>query len=203
MSKLKKDDKIFIAGHNGMVGSAIYRLLETRKHIKIITRSRSQLDLCDQVDVKNFMAYEQPDEVIIAAAKVGGIHANNMYPANFIYDNLQIQSNLIHCSHLQNVQKLLFLGSSCIYPKYAQQPIKENVLLTGCSRGVGLETTKILLNRGYNVYGISRKLTSEFEELLTAYPNQVYFKSYDLVNVVDIQKEIFKKNLGTYYFKNM
>ena len=123
--------KIFLAGHNGMVGSAIYRLLKHKKNIKIITRTRSELDLCDQKAIKNFMETEQPSEVIIAAAKVGGIHANNIYPADFIYQNLQIQSNLIHYSHLQNVDKLLFLGSSCIYPKYAKQPMKEDVLLTG------------------------------------------------------------------------
>jgi len=123
--------KIFLAGHNGMVGSAIYRLLKHKKNIKIITRTRSELDLCDQKAVKNFMETERPSEVIIAAAKVGGIHANNIYPADFIYQNLQIQSNLIHYSHLQNVDKLLFLGSSCIYPKYAKQPMKEDVLLTG------------------------------------------------------------------------
>jgi GDP-L-fucose synthase len=123
--------KIFLAGHNGMVGKAIHRLLECKKNIKIITRSHSELDLCDQKVVKNFMEMEKPDEVIIAAAKVGGIHANNTYPADFIYQNLQIQSNLIHYSHLQNIEKLLFLGSSCIYPKYAKQPMKEDALLTG------------------------------------------------------------------------
>jgi len=123
--------KIFLAGHNGMVGSAIYRLLKHKKNIKIITRTRSELDLCDQKAVKNFMETERPSEVIIASAKVGGIHANNIYPADFIYQNLQIQSNLIHYSHLQNVDKLLFLGSSCIYPKYAKQPMKEDILLTG------------------------------------------------------------------------
>ena len=123
--------KIFLAGHNGMVGSAIYRLLKCKRNTEIIIRSRSELDLCDQQAVKNFMEIERPDEVIIAAAKVGGIHANNAYPGNFIYQNLQIQSNLIHYSHLQNVQKLLFLGSSCIYPKDAKQPMKEDVLLTG------------------------------------------------------------------------
>jgi GDP-L-fucose synthase len=123
--------KIFLAGHNGMVGSAIHRLLKCRKNIKIITRSRSDLNLCDQKEVKNFMEIEKPDEVIIAAAKVGGILANNTYPADFIYENLQIQSNLIHYSHIQNVEKLLFLGSSCIYPKYAKQPMKEDALLTG------------------------------------------------------------------------
>ena len=123
--------KIFVAGHRGMVGSAICRQLQSDKSIKIITRSRSELDLCDQKAVKSFIETEQPDEVIIAAAKVGGIHANNNYPASFIYQNLQIQSNLIHCSHLHNIDKLLFLGSSCIYPKYSKQPMKEDALLTG------------------------------------------------------------------------
>jgi len=123
--------KIFLAGHNGMVGSAIHRLLKSRKNIKIITCTRSELDLCDQKAVKDFMESVQPTEVIMAAAKVGGIHANNSYPADFIYQNLQMQSNLIHYSHLQNVDKFLFLGSSCIYPKYAKQPMTEDVLLTG------------------------------------------------------------------------
>ena len=123
--------KIFLAGHNGMVGSAILRLLKLRKKIKVVTRTRSELDLSNQEAVKSFMAFEQPDEVIIAAAKVGGIFSNNTYPGDFIYENLQIQTNLIHLSHMQNVQKLLFLGSSCIYPKHAEQPIKENALLTG------------------------------------------------------------------------
>lgn len=123
--------KIFVAGHNGMVGSAICRLLESKQNIKIITRTRSELDLCNQEAVKNFMNLEWPDEVIIAAAKVGGIHANNKYPAEFIYENLQIQANIIHMSHIYNVQKLLFLGSSCIYPKLAEQPMKEDALLTG------------------------------------------------------------------------
>ncbi len=123
--------KIFLAGHNGMVGSAIHRLLKYKNNIKIITRSHSELDLCDQKAVKNFMETESPDEVIIAAAKVGGIHANNTYPADFIYQNLQMQNNLIHYSHIQNIEKLLFLGSSCIYPKHAKQPMKEDVLLEG------------------------------------------------------------------------
>ena len=114
-----------------MVGSAIYRSLKLRKNIKLITRSRDELDLCDQNAVNNFMTLESPDEVIIAAAKVGGIRANNAFPADFIYQNLQIQINLIHSSHLHNVKKLLFLGSSCIYPRLAKQPMKENALLTG------------------------------------------------------------------------
>jgi len=123
--------KVFVAGHMGMVGSAICRQLKSRQNIKIITRTRSKLDLCNLEAVKNFMALEQPQEVILAAARVGGIYANNAYPADFIYENLQIQNNLIHMAHIHNVQKLLFLGSSCIYPKFASQPMKEEALLTG------------------------------------------------------------------------
>ena len=123
--------KIFVAGHNGMVGSAICRQLRQQSGVEIITRTRKELDLCDQSAIQEFMKSEKPDEVILAAAKVGGIHANNTYPAEFIYENLQIQSNIIHTSHINNVQKLLFLGSSCIYPRQVQQPMRENTLLTG------------------------------------------------------------------------
>mgnify|MGYP001468893467 CR=1 FL=1 len=122
--------KIYVAGHNGMVGKAICRQINKKKDINIITRTRSELDLCDQESVGRFFNLERPDEVIIAAAKVGGIYANNSYPAEFIYENMQIQTNLIHMAHKQNVQKLLFLGSSCIYPKFAKQPITEQALLT-------------------------------------------------------------------------
>lgn len=123
--------KIFVAGHNGMVGKAIVRLLKKRVGVKLILRTRQELDLCDQVSVREFMKLEKPDEVILAAAKVGGIHANNTYPADFIYQNLQIQNNVINEAHLNDVQKLLFLGSSCIYPRAAIQPMSENSLLTG------------------------------------------------------------------------
>jgi len=123
--------KIFICGHNGMVGSAICRQLQQQPDVEILTRTRAELDLCDQAAVLEFMRSERPDEVILAAAKVGGIHANNTYPAEFIYQNLQIQNNVIHAAHLNDVQKLLFLGSSCIYPRHAPQPMRENALLTG------------------------------------------------------------------------
>jgi nucleoside-diphosphate-sugar epimerase len=123
--------KIFVAGHRGMVGSAICRQLQKQADVKIITRARDELDLCDQSAVHAFMKSEKPDEVILAAAKVGGIHANNTYPAEFIYQNLQIQNNVIHAAHLNDVQKLLFLGSSCIYPRAVEQPMKEEALLTG------------------------------------------------------------------------
>ena len=123
--------KIFVAGHRGMVGSAICRQLQSQSDAKIITRTRDELDLCDQRAVHKFMKSEKLDEVIFAAAKVGGIHANNTYPAEFIYQNLQIQSNFIHAAHKNDVQKLLFLGSSCIYPRAVEQPMREDALLTG------------------------------------------------------------------------
>jgi GDP-L-fucose synthase len=123
--------RIFIAGHNGMVGSAIVRVLSQQPDVKIITRTRSQLDLTSQQAVLEFFQAEKIDQVYLAAAKVGGIAANNNLPADFIYQNLMIECNVIHSAHLANIQKLLFLGSSCIYPKLADQPMSETALLTG------------------------------------------------------------------------
>ena len=131
MSKLKKDDKIFIAGHKGMVGSAIERKFIKEGFKNILTLSSKELDLRDQLSVDKFYKKRKPDFVILAAAKVGGIHANNKYKAEFIYDNLMIESNVIHFAHKNNVKKLLFLGSSCIYPKESPQPIKEEYLMSG------------------------------------------------------------------------
>jgi GDP-L-fucose synthase len=122
---------IYVAGHNGMVGSAIIRQLQHDSSNTIITANRSELDLTNQQVVNHFFAKNDIDQVYLAAAKVGGIHANNEYPAEFIYQNLMIEANIIHAAHTNNVQKLLFLGSSCIYPKLAQQPMKEEALLTG------------------------------------------------------------------------
>jgi GDP-L-fucose synthase len=122
---------VYIAGHKGMVGSAIMRQLQDDSTNIIITASRDELDLTNQQAVYQFFADNQIDQVYLAAAKVGGIHANNEYPAEFIYQNLMIEANIIHAAHANNVQKLLFLGSSCIYPKLAQQPMKEEALLTG------------------------------------------------------------------------
>ncbi len=131
MSKPNKEDKIFIAGHNGMVGSAIERKFIQEGFKNILTFSSNELDLRDQISVEEFYKKEKPDFVILAAAKVGGIHANNKYKAEFIYDNLMIESNVIHFAYKNNVKKLLFLGSSCIYPKESLQPIKEEYLLSG------------------------------------------------------------------------
>jgi GDP-L-fucose synthase len=122
--------KIFVAGHNGMVGSAICRQLRNQD-VELITASRQELDLTSQVQVKDFFSAHKFDQVYLAAAKVGGIYANNTYPADFIYQNLIIQANVIHSAHLADVDKLLFLGSSCIYPKLANQPMSEAALLTG------------------------------------------------------------------------
>ncbi len=128
---MNKDKKIYIAGHRGMVGSALVRQLNSSGFNNIITRTHAELDLCNQQAVANFFSSEKPDEVYLAAAKVGGIHANNTYPAEFIYDNLMIEVNVIHQAFKAGVKKLLFLGSSCIYPKMALQPMSEDALLTG------------------------------------------------------------------------
>jgi len=128
---MEKQAKIYIAGHRGMVGSAIHRKLTKEGYTNIITRVSAELDLRNQQQVTDFFATERPDYVFLAAAKVGGIIANNTYRAEFLYDNLQIQNNIIHQSYVNKVKKLMFLGSSCIYPKMAPQPLKEDYLLTG------------------------------------------------------------------------
>ncbi len=128
---MEKSSKIYVAGHNGMVGSAIVRKLEKEGFTNIIKRNSKELDLRNQVEVTKFFEEQKPEYVFLAAAKVGGIVANNTYRADFLYDNLQIQNNIIHQSFLNKVKKLMFLGSSCIYPKMAPQPLKEEYLLTG------------------------------------------------------------------------
>lgn len=122
---------VFVAGHKGMVGASVVKELIRTHDIEVITCSREMLDLTNQADVKEFFRQHKIDQVYLAAAKVGGIHANNTYPADFIYDNLMIEANIIHAAHSAGVQQLLFLGSSCIYPKLAEQPMKEEALLTG------------------------------------------------------------------------
>ncbi|MFH1744850.1 MAG: GDP-L-fucose synthase [bacterium] len=128
---MQKNSKIYIAGHTGLVGSAVMRKLESLGYKNLILKSRNELDLTDQPTVADFFEKEKPEFVILAAARVGGVLANSTYPAEFIYENLQIQNNIIHQSYLNSVKKLLFLGSSCIYPREAPQPIKEEYLLTG------------------------------------------------------------------------
>lgn len=128
---MHQQSKIYVAGHRGMVGSAICRLLESRGFEHIITRTSKELDLRNQHAVHDFFAFEKPDYVFLAAAKVGGIHANNTYRAEFLYDNLMMETNIIHAARVHRVTKLMFLGSSCIYPKLADQPLKEEYLLNG------------------------------------------------------------------------
>lgn len=128
---MNKNSKIYVAGHRGLVGSAIVRLLEKENYTNIVYRTHKELDLTNQQDVEKFFKIENPEYVFLAAAKVGGIHANNTYPAQFIYENIQIQTNVIHNAYLNKVKKLMFLGSVCIYPKFAEVPVKEESLLTG------------------------------------------------------------------------
>ena len=125
------DQKIYVAGHQGMVGSSIMRILKIKGYTNIVSRTHQELDLTNQADVNQFFAKEKPQQVYLAAAKVGGINANNTYPAEFIYINLMIEANIIHAAYKSGVKKLLFLGSSCIYPKLAQQPMSEESLLSG------------------------------------------------------------------------
>ncbi len=163
---MKKNSKIYVAGHNGMVGSAIVRRLIRDGYTNIITRSFQDLDLRDQQSVSGFFKNERPEYVILAAAKVGGINANISYPAEFLLDNLQIQNNVIHQSYVNGVNKLLFLGSSCIYPRECTQPMKEDYLLTG-----KLEPT----NEGYALAKIAGLKLCEF------YHKQYAFKSTSLM----------------------
>ena len=143
---MEKNAKIYVAGHRGLVGSAIVRSLERNGYTNVIGRTHSELDLLDQVAVRDFFEKEKPEYVVLAAAKVGGINANNTSPADFAYENMQIQCNVIKCCHDYKVKKLLFLGSTCIYPRMAEQPIVEDALLTG-----PLETT----NEAYAIAKIS------------------------------------------------
>lgn len=171
MTKMQITDKIYVAGSNGMVGSAIVRALKEKGFKNILTRRSKELDLRNQQDVNLFMQQEKPDYVFLAAAKVGGIHANNTFPAEFIYDNLMIETNLIHAAYINQVKKLLFLGSSCIYPKFAEQPIKESSLLTGT-----LEPT----NEAYAIAKITGIKLCEFYrkqygcDFISAMPTNLY-----------------------------
>lgn len=128
---MSEQSKIYIVGHRGMVGSAIYRALKAQLQTNLVTRTHAELDLTHQAAVQAFFAQEKPDQVYLAAAKVGGIHPNNTYPADFIYQNLMAQANVIEAAFRNGVKKILFFGSSCIYPRLAQQPMREDALLTG------------------------------------------------------------------------
>ena len=174
-------DKVFIAGHRGLVGSAIFRLLTKLGYNNLVVRTSKELDLRDQQAVSKFFDTEKPQYVILAAAKVGGIHANNTYPAQFIYDNITLQNNVIHQAYLSGVTKLLFLGSSCIYPKNAPQPILEEYLLTGA-----LEPT----NEAYAIAKIAGIKMCEYYykqygcKFISAMPTNLYGPgdNYDLQN---------------------
>jgi len=178
---MKLEDKIYVAGHRGMVGSALVRKLQKEGYTNIITRTSKELDLRNQQAVADFFAAEKPNYVILAAARVGGIHANNAFRAEFIYDNLMIEANVVHQSYLNNVTKLLFLGSSCIYPKFAPQPMKEDALLTGV-----LEYT----NEAYAIAKIAGvKLCENYRlqygcDFISAMPTNMYGPNdnYDLNN---------------------
>ena len=128
---LNNKSKVYVAGHRGLVGSAIVRRLEILGITNIISRTHAEMDLCDQLAVRQFMQKEKPDFIVLAAAKVGGIYANNNYPAEFIYDNMMVECNVVHEAYCAGIKNLLFLGSSCIYPKFSQQPIRESEILTG------------------------------------------------------------------------
>lgn len=176
-----KDSKIYVAGHKGMVGSAIVRSLKSRGFNNIIGRTSKELNLINQKDVEEFFKEEKPEFVFLAAAKVGGIYANNTYPAEFIYNNLMIQTNVIHSAYKYRTKKLLFLGSACIYPKFSPQPIKEEYLLTK-----SLEPT----NEAYAIAKIAGLEMCKFYrrqygcDFISAMPNNIYgiYDNFDLEN---------------------
>jgi len=176
---MNKTDKIYVAGHRGLVGSAIVRNLKEKGYTNVIGRTHKELDLCNQAAVRAFFEAERPDVVVLAAAKVGGINANNTVPAEFIYENSQIQCNVIQCCHEFQVKKLLFLGSTCIYPKMAPQPIPEDALLTG-----PLEPT----NEAYALAKISGLKMCQFykrqygDDFISCMPTNLYgpHDNYDL-----------------------
>lgn len=178
---MDKNAKIFVAGHRGLVGSAIVRNLISKGYTNIVTRTHKELDLTEQQAVRDFFDKEEPEYVVLAAAKVGGINANNTKPADFIYQNMQIQNNVIKCAHDHKVKKLLFLGSTCIYPRMAPQPIKEESLLTG-----SLEKT----NEAYAIAKISGLEMCKFfkrqygDDFISCMPTNLYgpYDNYDLSN---------------------
>ena len=178
--------KVYIAGHCGMVGSAIFRFLKN-KNVKIVYKTRKELDLTCQKKVNSFFSRESIDQVYIAAAKVGGIHANFTYPAEFIYENLMIQSNIIHAAFLNGVKKLLFLGSSCVYPKNSSQPIKEKNLLNG-----SLEST----NEPYAIAKIAGIKLCESYNRQYRISHGIDFRSVMPTNLYGVGDNYHPKNKG-------
>lgn len=178
---MDKNAKIYVAGHHGLVGSAIVRNLQAKGYMNVIGKSHKELDLTNQAAVRDFFEKERPEYVVLAAAKVGGINANNTTPADFAYENMQIQCNVIKCAHDYQVKKLLFLGSTCIYPRMASQPIPEDALLTG-----PLETT----NEAYAIAKISGLEMCKFfkrqygDDFISCMPTNLYgpYDNYDLNN---------------------
>lgn len=208
---MNKDAKIYIAGHRGLVGSAIMRTLESQGYTNVIGRTRDELDLTDQVAVEQFFATEKPEYVFLAAAKVGGIVANNIYRADFIFENLQIQNNIIGSSYKHKVTKLLFLGSSCIYPKLAPQPMSEDVLLTSdleytnepyaIAKIAGIKTiegfnieygTNYLSVMPTNLYGVNDNFDLEKSHVMPAMIRKMVLCQY----LEQGKPELVAKNLG-------
>jgi GDP-L-fucose synthase len=202
---MEQTAKIFITGHNGMVGSSLYRKLKNEGYNNIVTINSSQLDLRNQNAVNDFFKKEKPEYVILAAAKVGGIHANNAYRAEFIYDNLMIEANVIHASYYYNVKKLLFLGSSCIYPKMATQPISEESLLGGyleysnrpyaISKIAGIELCmsyrsqygcNFIAAMPTNLYGTNDNYHPENSHVLPALIRKIYIANQENLESVEI-----------------
>ena len=202
---INKKSKIYIAGHKGMVGSSLIRLFQKKGYTNLHTRTKKQLDLLDQSKTFAYLKKQKPDAVIIAAAKVGGIHANNKYRADFIYQNLQIQNNLIHGSYLAGVKKLIFLGSSCIYPRDCRQPIKEEYLLSGPSEQTNepyaiakiaglkmIENYNIQHNTNYlclmpcNLYGPNDNYDSNNSHFLPAILKKIYSAKINNLNSITL-----------------
>jgi len=202
---MKKSSKIFVAGHKGLVGSAIVRSLKKNGYNNLILKSHNELDLINQADVNAFFENEKPEYVFLAAAKVGGIYANDLYPADFIYENLMIQNNVIKASHDNKVEKLLFLGSTCIYPKFSNQPIKESELFSGeleetneayaMAKIAGLEMCKFF-KRQYrdnfiscmptNLYGINDNFDLNTSHVMPALIRKIHEAKINKLNVVEV-----------------
>jgi GDP-L-fucose synthase len=214
MAIMNKDSRIYIAGHRGLVGSAIMNNLQRKGYVNLITRTFEELDLTDQSKVTAFFEYEKPEFVFLAAAKVGGIMANNKYRAQFIYENLQIQNNIIHQAYLNGVKKLLFLGSSCVYPKNAPQPMSEDCLLTGeleytnepyaIAKIAGMKMcesynlqygTDFISVMPTNLYGYNDNFNLETSHVLPALLRKIHLgKCFEKSDFLEIRKDLIRNN---------